>query len=202
MKEFMDKVHLVKIDCELENMKVASRFVRWTCSNLIEEIENIIDSEKEIKHSQITNKVEKMLEKPEHIAKFIGSLPQKIDGSLLEYPLGLLIQSGSTFTPNRLNVQSDQNKLTAETIYLNACGKYRDMNVMASRTLLVNPDDTQKQTYIIANEAIEILMKNLVVGEPVKKAYNATKEFLKSKDAQLAGKTHSNFGFGVSTTYY
>jgi nucleosome binding factor SPN SPT16 subunit len=51
MKEFMDKVHLVKIDCELENMKVASRFVRWTCSNLIEEIENIIDSEKEIKHS-------------------------------------------------------------------------------------------------------------------------------------------------------
>jgi nucleosome binding factor SPN SPT16 subunit len=51
MKEFMDKVHLVKIDCELDNMKVASRFVRWTCSNLIEEIENIIDSEKEIKHS-------------------------------------------------------------------------------------------------------------------------------------------------------
>ena len=76
------------------------------------------------------------------------------------------------------------------------------MNVMASRTLLVNPDDSQKQTYIIANEAIEILMKNLVVGEPVKKAYNATNEFLKSKDAQLAGKTHSNFGFGVSTTQY
>lgn len=75
MKEFMDKVHLVKIDCELENMKVAARFVRWTCSNLIEEIENIIDSEKEIKHSQISNKVEKMLEKPEHISKFTGSIP-------------------------------------------------------------------------------------------------------------------------------
>jgi hypothetical protein len=72
-------------------MKVASRFVRWTCSNLIEEIENIIDSEKEIKHSQISNKVEKMLEKPEHLSKFTGSLPQQIDSSLLEYPLGLLI---------------------------------------------------------------------------------------------------------------
>ena len=200
MKEFMDKVHLVKINCELENMKIASRFVRWTCKNLIEEIENIIDSEKEIKHSQISNKVEKMLEKPEQIAKFLGSLPQKIDSSLLEYPLGLLIQSGSTFTINRLNVQSDQNKLNGETIYLNACGKYRDMNVMASRTLLVNPDDTQKQTYIIANEALEVLMQNLVVGEPVNKAFTATKEFLKSKDAQLAGKTHTNFGFGVRTT--
>ena len=38
MKEFMDKVHLVKTDCELENMKVASHFVSWTYSNLIDEI--------------------------------------------------------------------------------------------------------------------------------------------------------------------
>lgn len=144
MKEFMDKVHMIKIDTELENMKIAARFVRWTCSNMIEEIENIIDSEKEIKHAQISNKIEKMLEKPEHVSKFVGSLPEKIDATLLDYPLGLLIQSGATFTPNRLNVQSDQNKLTPETIYLNCCGKYRDMNVMASRTLIVNPDDSQK----------------------------------------------------------
>lgn len=41
-------------------------------------------------------------------------------------------------------------------------------------------------------------MNNLTVGEPVKKAFVATKEFLKSKDAQLIGKTHTNFGFGVS----
>jgi len=67
MKEFMDKVHMVKIETELDNMRVAARFVRWTCSNMIDEIENIIDSEKEIKHSQISNKIEKMLEKPEQI---------------------------------------------------------------------------------------------------------------------------------------
>jgi hypothetical protein len=54
------------------------------------------------------------------------------------------------------------------------------MNAMASRTLLINPDDTLKQTYIIANEALVVLIKNLVVGQPVKKAYVATKEFLKS----------------------
>ena len=63
----MDKVHMVKIETELDNMRVAARFVRWTCSNMIDEIENIIDSEKEIKHSQISNKIEKMLEKPEQI---------------------------------------------------------------------------------------------------------------------------------------
>jgi nucleosome binding factor SPN SPT16 subunit len=94
-------------------------------------------------------------------------------------------------------VHSDENYLTTETIYLNICGKYRDMNVMASRTLLINPDETQKQSYLLANEGLNVLIKNLVVGEPVKKAYDATKEFLKSKDGYLAGKTHTNFGFGV-----
>ena len=51
MKEVMDKVHMTKIDAELDNMRVAARFVKWTFSNLIEEIEKIIESEKEIKHS-------------------------------------------------------------------------------------------------------------------------------------------------------
>jgi len=53
-----------------------------------------------------------------------------------------LIQSGKTFTPNKLNIQSDQNVLNAETIYVNTCAKYNYMNIMAARTFLVNPDDT------------------------------------------------------------
>ena len=82
---------------------------------------------------------------------------------------------------------------------MNVCGKYRDMGVMASRTFLVNPDDKQKKIYLTAIEALDFLIKNLVVGEPIKNAYVATKEFIKSKDASLASKVHSNLGFGVST---
>lgn len=71
------------------------------------------------------------------------------------------------------------------------------MNVMASRTLLVNPNDKQKRAYNIAFEAIDVLSKSLVVGEPIKKAYIATKDFIKEKDAHLASKVHTNFGFGI-----
>lgn len=53
MKEIMDKVHMVKIEPELENMKIASAFVKWTFSNIVNEVEDIIDAEKKIKHSQI-----------------------------------------------------------------------------------------------------------------------------------------------------
>ncbi len=146
MKEFMDKVSMVKIAPEIDNMKTAAKFMKWTFDNIVNEIEDIIETDKSIKHSQISNKVERMLEKPEVIEKFLGqfSKENRPDPQLLEYPVGLLIQSGKTFTPNKINVQSDQMKLNAETIYVNACAKFRDMNIMASRTFLVNPDDNQK----------------------------------------------------------
>lgn len=200
MKEFMDKVHMTKIEPELENMGVAGNFVKWTFSNIINEVEDIIDAEKEIKHSQIQTKVERMLEKPETIAKFLSQFPkeQKPDQALLEYPIAVLIQSGANFTVNRFNVQSDQSKLNAETIYVNVCGKYRDMNVMASRTLLVNPEESQKRAYNIAFETLDVCIKNLIVGQPVKNAYIAAKDFIKTKDADFGGKIHTNLGFGVS----
>jgi len=65
-----------------------------------------------------------------------------VNQSFLDYPLSILVQSGENFTLNKFNVQSDSNKLSFETVYINLCGKYKDMNVMASRTLLVNPEDS------------------------------------------------------------
>ena len=53
MKDFMDKVHMTKIGPEVDNLNVAAAFVKWTFANVINEVEDIIDAEKEIKHSQI-----------------------------------------------------------------------------------------------------------------------------------------------------
>lgn len=196
----MDKAHMVKIDSEIDNMRVAAKFLKWTFDNVVNEIEDIVEVEKKIKHSQISNKVEKMLEREDTIKKFLAQFEPSTrpDSSLFEYPLGILIQSGKLFTPNKLNVQCDQNVLTAETIYVNTCAKYRDMNIMASRTFLVNPDDTQKQTYNLVNEALDAAIKALVPGQPVKSAYVAGRDHIKAKDATLAGKIHTTFGFGVS----
>jgi hypothetical protein len=53
MKDFIDKVHMTKIGPEVDNLNVAAAFVKWTFANVINEVEDIIDAEKEIKHSQI-----------------------------------------------------------------------------------------------------------------------------------------------------
>lgn len=197
MKEFMDKVNMTKIQPEIENLKTASAFVKWTFDNVVGEIEDIIEIDQTQKHEFIQRKVENMLEDKKKVAKFLTANP-KVVPTFLEYPLAILVQSGDNFTLNKFNVQSDNNKLNPETIYINVCGKYKDMNVMASRTLLVNPKDDQKKAYQIAFDAMDILTKNLIVGKPIKLAYIAARDFIKEKDANLGSKIHNNFGFGVS----
>ena len=63
---------MVKIASEIDNMRVAAKFLKWTFDNVVNEIEDIVEVEKKIKHSQISNKVEKMLEREETIKKFIA----------------------------------------------------------------------------------------------------------------------------------
>lgn len=145
----------MKIDEEIENMKVASKFVHWTFNNLVTEVEDIIESDKQIKHSHIQRRFEGLLDKPDGLVGFLKK-NEGVQQAFLEYPLPLLIQSGETYTLNKFNVQSDANKLTAETVYINVCGKYKDMNAMASRTYLVNPKEQQKKAYIIACEALDV----------------------------------------------
>jgi nucleosome binding factor SPN SPT16 subunit len=81
-----------------------------------------------------------MLEDPKKVAKLMKDVPNA-QVSFMDYPLGVLIQSGENFTLNKFNVQSDSSKLNSEAVYINICGKFKDMHTMASRTLLVNPKD-------------------------------------------------------------
>lgn len=70
---------------------------------------------------------------------------------------------------------------------------------MASRTLLVDPTNEQKQAYLIAYEAIELLVNSLEVGKPISAAYAAAKNLIMQKNANLT--VPPNFGFGIGFNY-
>jgi nucleosome binding factor SPN SPT16 subunit len=72
-------------------------------------------------------------------SKYPGANP-----SYLDYPLPVLIQSGSEFNLHKFQIDSNASKLQSQAIYINCCGKYCDMSAMVTRTLLVNPNDAQK----------------------------------------------------------
>ena len=70
---------------------------------IIEEVEDIVDSEKQVKHSQMQKKIEGNIEKEQWIKPFLTQKPG-VASTFLEYPLPILIQSGSGFTLNKFNV--------------------------------------------------------------------------------------------------
>lgn len=55
IKQFMDNLHEIKLESEVENLKVASKFVKWSFKELVEKVEDIIENEKKTPHSKIQN---------------------------------------------------------------------------------------------------------------------------------------------------
>jgi hypothetical protein len=53
MKEFYDRICMVKTKPEVDNMRVAGQFTEWTFSKIVEEVEDIIEEKKSVKHSVI-----------------------------------------------------------------------------------------------------------------------------------------------------
>lgn len=42
----MDKTNMIKIEPEIENLRTAAKFVKWTFDNVVNEIEDIIEISK------------------------------------------------------------------------------------------------------------------------------------------------------------
>ena len=62
MSGFVAQACRVKLDCEQKNMLTASKFTEWTYKRITTEIENIIEDDKKVKHSNVQNKIERLLE--------------------------------------------------------------------------------------------------------------------------------------------
>jgi Xaa-Pro aminopeptidase len=53
LKDLADSFNKIKTTTEVRNQRVAASFTEWTFSRVIEEIEEIIEDKKQVKHSQI-----------------------------------------------------------------------------------------------------------------------------------------------------
>ena len=97
LKEFADSFNKVKTATEIRNQRVAASFTEWTFSRVIEEIEEIIEDKKQVKHSQIQKRIESCLDNEATMAKF----KTQCDTQFLDFPLPVLVQSGGDFSINK-----------------------------------------------------------------------------------------------------
>jgi nucleosome binding factor SPN SPT16 subunit len=67
MQDFMNHIHMVKIKDELVNSKIAAQFVEWSMKKMIKEVEHVIESDINVKHSKIAGNIEKIIDNSDKI---------------------------------------------------------------------------------------------------------------------------------------
>lgn len=108
----------------------------------------------------------------------------------------LKIQSGGKYGEG---VETDNDIISDDTITLAAAIDYGTLSATAKRTLIINPDESQKATYKLLFQAFEVLVASLKSGTKISEAYSTTlKVFSDEKDAEwVTAHVENSFGAGT-----
>jgi len=71
MKDFMNHVNKVKIPAEVQNIRTAASFVEWSCKKMITEVEKCLENDIKVRHSKISNTIERLLDNPDKIGGWL-----------------------------------------------------------------------------------------------------------------------------------
>ena len=71
--------------------------------------------------------------------------------------------------------------LSADTVLISICGKYKDMCSNCSRTLLIDATNEQKEAYIFISEVFSVLHKALKPGVKINEVYQTCIKFCNEK---------------------
>ena len=98
MRDFMNQLSRVKIGPEVQNLKLASKFVEMSVKSVIGEIENAIDNQTTLRHSQISAKIERGAEDEQKMDQFCAK--HGGDSTMFAYDLPVLVQSADAEKPD------------------------------------------------------------------------------------------------------
>lgn len=162
----------------------------------VEEMSEILDSEKKITHRAFADKVSNKIDD----AKFFQSqkLSKNIDNLQLDWGLPPTIQSGAKYDL-KFQSEPDDNNLHAGVI-ISALGlRYQTYGCLVGRTYMVDPNSAQEATYKLLLAVHELIIKTIKDGVPAKDVYTKALNLLKAKKPELEKHFPKNVGYGIGT---
>jgi nucleosome binding factor SPN SPT16 subunit len=191
----------VKDETELRAMRTASKAcVALLTPYFLDEMSDILDQDKKIKHSALADKVYNKLE-DEKFWKTVElpnrqKLPADFDPDQLDWILGPVVQSGGKFD---LKWQADSdNDVLHPGVIIAAMGlRYKSYCSQVARTFMVDPNKSQESNYKFLLSVHHLILKEIRDGVVVKDVYNRALSFVKSKKPELEKHFLKNIGFGV-----
>ncbi|XP_011204626.2 FACT complex subunit spt16 isoform X1 [Bactrocera dorsalis] len=182
-----------KDESEINNIRKAS-LVSVDIFNkyLKDEIMDIIDSDKKIKHSKLSEGVESALTDKKYVSG--------VDTSVLEMCYTPIIQSGGSYSL-KFSALSDKNYLHFGAIVCSLGARYKFYCSNISRTFLVNPTDTMQENYNFLVNVQEEILKLLKPGAKLNEIYDTTVEYIKKEKPKLQDNFTKTFGFAMGIEF-
>ena len=138
--------------------------------------ENIIDDDKKVTHSQISNDIKDLSEKPAFQKKFADKLKnQRLNLAYLDIGAKPVIQSGGRYDLAPI-CESDAHLLSSDIIICKASARYKDYNANIIRTFMIDADKDQQTKYKILYESFGVLIESMVEGTKLGDVYEKVKK--------------------------
>lgn len=176
-----------KEDSEINTMKKASMVTVDVFNKYLkDQIMEIIDSDKKVKHSKLGEGVESAIQDKKYVS---GVDVNQID---MCYPA--IIQSGGNYSL-KFSAVSDKNNLHFGAIICSFGARYKLYCSNIVRTLLVNPTDEMQGNYNFLLQLEEELLKKMQPGVKLSAVYETGIAYVKKEKPNLLDSLTKNFGF-------
>lgn len=191
----------VKDEAELRAMRTASKAcVALLNPYFLDEMSDILDQDKKIKHSALAEKVLTKLD-DNKFWKTVQlpnkeKLPADFEPEQLDWILGPIVQSGGKYD---LKWQSDSDDQPLHPgIIIAAMGlRYKSYCSQIARTFMVDPNKSQESNYKFLLSVHNLVLKEIRDGVAVKDVYNKALGLVKSKKPELEKSFLKSVGFGI-----
>ncbi|CAL3967763.1 hypothetical protein PZA11_003980 [Diplocarpon coronariae] len=191
----------IKDENELRAMRNSSKAcIALMNPYFVEEMSNILDEEKKVKHSALANKVDAQIDD----AKFWQTveLPNKqklardFDSAQLDWVHGPIIQSGGKFDL-KMSAQTDDEVLHAGVIIASIGLRYKTYCSIIARTYMVDPNKSQESVYKMLLQVHGLVMKEIRDGANTREIYAKALGLIRSKKPELEKHFTKNVGAGI-----
>ncbi|XP_003747374.1 FACT complex subunit SPT16 [Galendromus occidentalis] len=168
------------------SVDVYSKFLR-------QQIMEVIDSDKKIKHSRLSEMVEEAFQNK----KYVG---QNTDTHQVDSCYPAIIQSGGNYNL-KFSVQSDKNTLDFGTIVCMLGARYKNYCSNIVRTLMVNPSEEQKEIYTFLVNLQEHVIDKLRDGVKLSDVHAEGMKYAAEHKKDLVKNLTKSFGFAMGIEF-
>lgn len=173
----------VKDEDELKSIRTSAKAASAVMSKYwIDEMADVLDSEKKITHAVLSGKVNAVIDDQ----KFWKSakMPPDFSNEHLDWALGPVIQSGGQYDL-KSSAESNTENLHSGCILATWGFRYHTYGALIARTFLIDPTKAQTANYKILLSAHEAAIRAAKEGASCKDVYNAAYGVIKAKKPDL-----------------